>query len=777
MRELNIATGRSRTSVHWTNRTISWEDLCERLQNPVRGVEPLEEYLSLSKDEQSKLKDVGGFVGGQMNGPRRLKGSVLGRDLIALDMDNVPDGQTDEVVARVAALGCTYAVYSTRKHRTEAPRLRAVIPLDRTAGVDEFEAAARKVAEKIGMHYMDPSTFEPHRLMYWPSVCADGEYVFRQGGSEPLSVDGTLAEYVDWRNVFLWPHAPSENIERRDPNKKMEDPRGKGGTVGTFCRMFSISEAIDTFLPDLYAPSQYSEFSDAPVRYTYTKGTASNGAVVYDDDTFLFSNHSTDPLCGMEVNAFDMVRIHLYGKLDEKAKEDTEINKLPSYKKFEADLLERPDFKRQLAIDAGMSAADSDKIVEVQGGDEEKAEQLAEFIGRIKLDKMPLDTAMVRELLNILGITCRLNSITGRVEVSGYPQAWTLANAENLMPTNLLDLLRKANTRYASKGDVADRLDIISEENQYNPVIDMLNETKWDGADRVETLLSVWGIREHFDRVLVRKWLVQCIAMALNHEDDPIGAEGVLVLRGPQGVGKTSALRKLVPLRGMFREGSMVDPNNKDTIIQSTSCWVCELGELDRTTAKDAAGLKAFLTERTTRFRAPYARKEIIRPRRTSFCGSVNVKDYLADDTGNRRFWTIEVSDIDKQSLFSDWMNADWYRQLWAQIYVEMYLPNPGCFRLTDEEQTELMLRNGEYLRALDGELELRDLLNWDLPEDQWGEFSAAQVALLLKSTGANVAPRRVGRVLTKLEMSDLNEVSSRVLHGRRLYRLPLPKA
>ena len=193
-----------------------WSEFTDRLKMPARGAETYEEYLSLPKARQAELKDVGGFVGGTFTGDRRKAGCVEGRDLITLDLDNIPAGQTGEILRRVGGLGCAAAVYSTRKHSGYAPRLRAIIPLDRTATADEYEPAARKLAALVGMEYCDPTTFEPTRLMYWPSCSRDAEYVCEVFDQPFCSLDGVLAMYGDWTDVAQWPKVPgAENVEKR----------------------------------------------------------------------------------------------------------------------------------------------------------------------------------------------------------------------------------------------------------------------------------------------------------------------------------------------------------------------------------------------------------------------------------------------------------------------------------------------------------------------------------------------------------------------------------
>ena len=101
----------------------------------------------MSKADQDSRKDVGGFVGGVIEGERRKVGNVRSRDLVTLDLDNIPAGKGAEVIGNVRMLGCAAAVYSTRKHRSSAPRLRIIIPTDRTMSVEEYEPIARAAGE------------------------------------------------------------------------------------------------------------------------------------------------------------------------------------------------------------------------------------------------------------------------------------------------------------------------------------------------------------------------------------------------------------------------------------------------------------------------------------------------------------------------------------------------------------------------------------------------------------------------------------------------------
>ena len=219
----------------------SWSDFVDRLKAPQRSTETLQEYMTYPKSRQDDLKDVGGFVGGVVkNGGRRLSSAIEGRDLVTLDLDNIPTGGTEDIIKRVSSLGCAAAVYSTRKHSDYRPRLRVIIPLARTATADEYEPIARKLADMIGITYADPTTFEVHRLMYWPSCCSDSEYVYEIFDAPFCDPDGVLATYENWQDITSWPQIPGADAIEKRRLAKQENPLTKKGIVGAFCKAYTI---------------------------------------------------------------------------------------------------------------------------------------------------------------------------------------------------------------------------------------------------------------------------------------------------------------------------------------------------------------------------------------------------------------------------------------------------------------------------------------------------------------------------------------------------------
>ena len=248
---LPLAIGKSRIEKKWRNKQLSWSQILKKLEEPIKTPETYTEYMKMSKIRQDQIKDVGGFIGGSLKDGRRKAENVRIRQIVTLDADFAPVYMMEDMELLT---DYNYAVYSTHKHCPEKPRLRILIPLKRQVTPDEYEAVGRKLAEEIGIDYFDDTTYQASRLMYWPSISIDGEYIFRYHDNPWLDPDEVLARYPDWTDTSYWPESSRTVEKRRRTAKKQGDPCAKRGPIGAFCRTYSIGEAIDTFLMDAYEP-------------------------------------------------------------------------------------------------------------------------------------------------------------------------------------------------------------------------------------------------------------------------------------------------------------------------------------------------------------------------------------------------------------------------------------------------------------------------------------------------------------------------------------------
>lgn len=317
-----IFVANSRKSKLWSKQELTWSDFVESLRKPIITDETQEEYFNMSKAQQDEIKDVGGFVGGELKDGRRKSDHVINRCILTLDADYANKDFNDYIEM---FFDSSYCIYSTHKHTKENPRYRLIIPLSRTCDAEEYEAVARMVASQLDVNIFDDTTYQPHRLMYYPSVSKDGEYIFYTNDTKPLDVDKILSLYTDWKDRSQWPVSDREKGKIRKHKQRQQDPRKKQGLIGAFCRAYDVHEVIQEHLSDVYEPCGGD-------RYTYINGSTHGGVLVYDDGLFTYSNHATDPTCSKLCNAFDLVRIHKFGHLDEGYDIKSRMDYLPSFK-------------------------------------------------------------------------------------------------------------------------------------------------------------------------------------------------------------------------------------------------------------------------------------------------------------------------------------------------------------------------------------------------------------------------------------------------------------
>ena len=384
-------------------------------------------------------------------------------------------------------------------------------------------------------------------------------------------------------------------------------------------------------------------------------------------------------------------------------------------------------------------------------------------------DEMPLCQYAVEDALSELSLNVRLNLVTKKIEIygSGRELLYELHSKGNslaVLPSLLLDKMREKGVTRLGQGTkmIEQYLFNIADVNRYNPIHEMLEKYENDDLGNLDILYAVLGIEDDFDKLLTLKWMIQCVALAYNDIENPTATEGVLILQGRQGCGKTSFFRRIAMKPEWFTEGAVIDVRNKDTLISAVSTWICELGEIDNTLVREQSALKSFITRPIDRIRFPYASAESELVRTTSLCGTVNPEQFLNDLTGARRYWVVKVDKIDKDFLFS--MTDEQIGWIWGYVY-SLYKKNPDCFRLSDSDREKLEKRNRSHNCELKFEAEVLELLDFSIGEDYWTEVSSARLAGFI--TGANAV--QIGKVLSKLADDGLI-----IAKRKRKYRLPL---
>lgn len=330
---------------------------------------------------------------------------------------------------------------------------------------------------------------------------------------------------------------------------------------------------------------------------------------------------------------------------------------------------------------------------------EEKAKPERQTKPQLTVDKLEM-------WLDDNAIEIAYNCISHSVEVDGVDPSFNPETVKSDLHIIVHDQLKR---KYqCDRGLVADLLGVLAGKHRYNPVEVMLkNAPAWDGVDRVEQLYKILCIEDdELSKTLLHKWLWQCYSMAHNDAKHPFGADGLLVLQGKQGIGKTSFVRKIGVLPELVKLGQYLDSRDKDTIRRCTSCWICEWGEIETTLRSDLERLKAFITAEIDEYRLPYGRTDQTLCRRTSLIATCNTEQFLIDPTGSRRFWTVPVKGIDLEALAA--LDA---LQLWKQIEAQA-AGNLQGFRLTRQEQDELARRNTEHEKPLKAQPEIEDIIS-----------------------------------------------------------------
>lgn len=701
---INIATALSSNSKVWKNKKVLWSKFLDKVSKPVITNETYAQFVKATKAEQGKIKDVGGYIGATLLNGRRRKEAVQNKQLITLDIDfSYNDFWWDFTML----YDCAACIHSTHKSSSTKPRHRLIIPLDREVSAEEYEPIARRIASNMNIELFDQSTFETNRLMFWPSISNDAEYYFEYQDGPILSADEILSTYNNWQDISEWPHSSAQSNELSQKAKKQEDPCEKKGIIGVFCRAYTIQDAIEKFLPDIYEKVGEN-------RYTYLKGSTAAGAVVYEDK-FLYSNHGTDPAGGRLCNAFDLVRIHLFGEKDADN----------SYKNDK----DRPSFK------AMENFASDDKHTKIVLAEEKFEQAKEDFENPIEIDDT-YDNSWTSELkVNTKGeyenSATNINLILKNDQI--LKGAFILNTFDNrryltkdmpwrkleVKPDNVKDVDYSGIRNYieciygiASSLKIDDSLAVEVQKQSFHPIREYIKSLHWDGKKRVDTLLiDYFGANDSdYSRATIRKALCAAVARVFK---PGIKYDMVLILVGPQGTYKSTFVRKL----GMkWFSDTFTTMQGKEAYEQLQGAWIIEMAELSALKKSESENIKQYISKCDDTFRPAYSRTVEVFKRQCIFFGTTNNIDFLKDPTGNRRFNPVDVHIDRATKSVPDDLNQNEIDQIWAETY-QIYLSGEKLFfdnRISNEAKREQAKHSSTDERL--GVIE--EYLNKLLPED-----------------------------------------------------------
>jgi len=501
--------------------------------------------------------------------------------------------------------------------------------------------------------------------------------------------------------------------EAPKPRAKHLQPKGDG--------------VIDAFLAA-------NTLTDCLTRYGYNRigkrwlsphsGTGLPGVVLFPDGESCWIHHASDPLgsddTGKPVNAFDLFSHYEHN------------GDIRAAVKHAADLMgmrSAPKYSEQPAAPAPTSAAGLPMPARAPvalAASAQGCNYQAPLPWMSTRNKPLKHIDNLGEICNRLGVTLRYNVIAKDEEIIIPNEGFSVDNQAN---ASLAWLTSECSMFDFPTDKLGDFITYLSDKNPYNPVAQWIDSKPWDGVSRLAAMFATVTARDEWTDpsigklkdTLIKRWMISAIAAA--YRPNGVSAAGVLVFQGAQYLGKTKWFKTLVPADlGLLQDGMLLRPDDKDSVKQTCSYWLVELGELDSTFRKaDVAALKAFITKDNDVLRRAYARRESKFARRTVFFGSVNPREFLHDQTGNRRYWTIECEALDHSHTLD-------MQQVWAEVKA-LWDAGEGHYLLPDE--MDALNKHNEGFMALDPvEERIRSGLDWDAPDATWRWAQATEILM-----------------------------------------------
>lgn len=701
----DLMTAPKRDSRHWTAETITWSGLLGWLESPANH-KACGNYV-LGRINPSTVQHPGQDQAGNPLPPctnlHRTKTAIASRGALTLDVDSpAPD-----FLDRVGLLECAWIVHTTFSSTEEEPRYRLIVPLSRTVSPDEYHAAAGAMMQELGTENFDPGSVQPERYMFRPSARRKDLFRHDVHDGPPADVEGLLEDFQEDLSVLPLPK----------PHRNKRDPFALEGTVGAFNRAY---ERFEDLISEYNLP-----YEDAGVGRWQLAGSVAAAGMGLIQPGLVFSHHSNDPAFGQTCSAFDLARLHLFGDLDENAKEGTPINKLPSTVAMQEVATQDLRVVRELVGDD--FAADMEATAEAI---EKDNWQLA--FRRNSKTGNPTDDIFNWDLIGdndpvFAGLYYNELSLALETE-KDLPWRPAPKGRETFDSGDRASLALYIERTYHIRPSRTYLDDMIAERaknRRVNPVLDYLKALQWDGKTRIETCLP--GVRPTtFTRMAARKSLVAAVARMF---EPGIKWDHMLVLFGSEGLGKSYWVEKMSQghSAGLGRIG------DKDTLITMQRAWIMMSDEGHSLRKADFDAQKEFLTRTADVFRMPYEREAQAHKRHCVIWGSTNDDVFLRRQEGNRRFLIVHCEEkVDFEALTDEYID-----QVWAEA-VALYRAGEKLW-LSDDEGKLAAVEREPFTEedALTGIIQ--EYVETKVPEE-WDTISPTDRQLWLLNSSDGIA-------------------------------------
>jgi predicted P-loop ATPase len=657
-----ISTSSNRSSKSWKNQKLSWEDFIKLIQlKTVKTNETHQEYLEMEKEDQDKIKDVGGFVGGWCKHGRRLKQNIQKRKLISLDFDNCCPNHG--LMDLLEVVDCNYLVHSTHKHGDEAPRLRVIIPVSRELTNVEYEFISREIADLLGFEMLDITSFQMERLMYFPSHSFDTTPILEYITScKPLQVD----EWLDLDRVLdrsTWKYGPQEKKEKHIAGESQEDPFDKKGLIGAWCKSWPISRVLE----ELFT-GEYEKVNDD--RWTLCSGSTSGGVLVYDDKWY-YSYHSTDEEQGLLLNSYDLVRL----------------------KKFKGNKIKCHNFMNK------------DKATRIELNKEEFGDSYKDWMKELEWTRQ----GNCKDTYHNIGLI-----LTNRHQIK-YNEFGKLividgVNLDNRKLAQTQCMLETEFGLKCTKEKIGDTMLVKGE--TFHPVKKYLEGLKWDGVNKLDTFIStIFGIQSSpYLETITRKFFCACVKRIY---EPGCKFDHVLTLVGIEDLGKSFFGDIMCGGEWFTDDVKLSDMRDKTGSEKLNGYWIVELSELaGRSKAEDEC-VTSFISRKKDNYRPAFGRVNEEFLRSCCFIATTNKMDgFLTKDTGNRRWWIVNLSNspgVDFEKL-KDMRDSIWAECMSKYKQEKLYLT-------TQETKKEAKLLQLKYLEHYEDIELIQEYLSCPIPD------------------------------------------------------------